>query len=386
MNAYEVAATHRDEFLDSLKTLLRMPSISALSSHEAEVLRTARWLVEHLEQIGMTRAELFPTGGHPIVYAEWMGAPGAPTVLIYGHYDVQPVDDEGAPEKWRTPPFEPVVQNGNLYGRGTSDDKAQFFCHLKAAESLLKATGKLPVNLKFLIEGEEEISSMHLHPFIEAHQEMLKADTCLISDSHMLASDRPVIAYALRGLLFTEIEVDGPKTELHSGIYGGVVHNPVQALCEIIAGLHKADGSVDVPGFYDQVRLLSPEERAALAEVPWTDEEFRHETGVPAPWGEADFTLRERVGARPTLEVNGMIGGFTGEGPKTVLPARARAKISCRLVADQNPVQMFERLRERVRQLTPPTVTSEIRMLSSGDPAIVELNSPAMEAASRAYQ
>ncbi len=383
MNAYEYANAHQDAFLDELKTLLRMQSISALREHNAETARTAQWLADQLRSIGMTRVDLIQTSGHPLIYAEWLGAKDAPTVLIYGHYDVQPVDPI---ELWHTPPFEPTVIDGNLYARGAADDKGQVFAHIKAVEALLKTNGKLPVNVKFLIEGEEEISSVNLDPFIEANQALLRADVCVISDSHMLATDRPVIVYALRGIMYSEIEVHGPKSDLHSGAYGGVVYNPAQALCEIIAQLHKPDGSINVPGFYDRVRAINAQEREALKQVPWTDEEYFSETGVPAAWGETGYSRREQVGLRPTLEVNGIVGGFIGEGSKTVLPAKALAKVSCRLVSDQDPQEIYELLSKRVAELTPSAVTSEVRLLSSGHAAIVDLNSPAIEAAAAAYE
>ncbi len=389
MTAYDYASAHQDTFVEELKALLKFQSVSATPAKNGETARTAEWLANHLLDIGMTRVVMHKTPGHPIVYGEWLSAPGAPTVLIYGHYDVQPAepsDPNDAREKWNTSPFEPTVIDGNLYARGAADDKGQVFAHLKAVESLLKTDGKLPVNIKFLIEGEEEISSPNLDPFIESHQELLRADVCVISDSHILATDRPVIVYALRGLIYTEIEVHGPKSDLHSGAYGGVVYNPAQALCEIIAALHNPDGSVNIPGFYDHVRIIPAGEHSALEKVPWTDEEFFHETGAPAAWGEPGFTRREQVGLRPTLEVNGIIGGFTGDGSKTVLPGKAMAKVSCRLVADQNPQTIYELLVKRVAELTPAAVTSEVRLLNSGHGAIVDITSPAMEAAAAAYE
>lgn len=383
MNAYEYANAHRADYLDELKALLRMQSISALSDHDSETAKTAQWLADQLRGIGMTNATVHPTERHPIVTAEWLGVPGAPTVLIYGHYDVQPVDPL---DLWHTPPFEPTLVGDDLFARGASDDKGQVFAHIKAVGSILKANGKLPVNVKFLIEGEEEISSVNLDPFIEAHQNLLRADVCVISDSHVLASDRPVIVYALRGLTYMEVEVHGAKSDLHSGSYGGAVYNPLQALCEIIAGLHKSDGSINVPGFYDRVRPVDPKEREALKQVPWTDAEFYAETGLRTSWGEQGYSRREQVGVRPTLEVNGIVGGFIGEGPKTVLPAKALAKISCRLVAEQDPTEIYQLIKRRVADLTPAAVTSEVRLLNIGFPAIVDLNSPAIEAASAAYE
>ncbi len=383
MNAYEYASTHHDAYLDELKSLLRLQSISALSEHNAETAKTADWLADNLRQIGMTRVEVYKTGGHPIVFAEWSGATGAPTVLIYGHYDVQPVDPL---ELWDTSPFEPTIKDGNLFARGAADDKGQVFAHIKAIESILKADGKLPVNVKFLIEGEEEIASEHLDPFIEANTDLLRADVCVISDSHILATDRPVIVYALRGLTYMEIEVHGAKGDLHSGAYGGTVYNPLQALCEIVAALHKPDGTINVPGFYDRVRPIDQKEREALKQIPWTDEEFFAETGLHSSWGEQGYSRREQIGVRPTLEVNGIVGGFIGEGPKTVLPAKALAKISCRLVAAQDPLEIYELVKKRVAALTPAAVTSEVRLLNTGYPASVDLNSRAIEAASAAYE
>jgi acetylornithine deacetylase/succinyl-diaminopimelate desuccinylase-like protein len=386
VTAYEYAARRQEQFLDELKELLRIPSVSALPEHRPDINRAAEWLAGHLRRIGMPAARVIPTEGNPLVFAEWNGSPGAPTVLVYGHYDVQPVDDARAPEKWRTSPFEPTIQNGSLYCRGASDNKGQLFCHLKAVEALLQTEGRLPVNLKIILEGEEEISSGSLTRFIPENAESLKADVCVVSDSSILAMNRPSICCSLRGMVYTEIEIHGPRTDLHSGIYGGVAHNPAQALCEILAALHDDQGRVNVPGFYDGVQELTVREQEMLAQVPWSAEDFTRETGAPAPWGEAGYSLRERVGARPTLEVNGIVGGFIGDGPKTVLPAMALAKVSCRLVADQDPAQVFRCLQDRVRALTPATVTSEVRLLSTALPAVIDIDSPVMDAAIRAYE
>jgi len=385
MNAYEYAAVHRNTFVNELKSLLKFRSISTLTENNVETAQTAQWLAEHLHHIGLNSVSIFNTPGHPIVYGEWLAAPNAPTVLIYGHYDVQPPDS--TPDNpWLSPPFEPTIRDGNLYARGAADDKGQIFAHVKAVEALLRTTDKLPVNVKFLIEGEEESGSINLDSFIESHKDLLRADVCVISDSHILATDRPVIVYALRGLVYTEIEVRGPKSDLHSGAYGGVVYNPAQALCEIIAALHNPDGSVNIPGFYDRVRSIPETEREALKKVPWTDDEFFQETGAPAPWGEPGYSRREQIGLRPTLEVNGLVGGFIMEGAKTVLPAKALAKVSCRLVADQDPQTIFELLKKRVAELTPSAVTSEVRLLNSGNGAIVNIQSAAIEAAAVAYE
>jgi acetylornithine deacetylase/succinyl-diaminopimelate desuccinylase-like protein len=383
MNVFEYADSHRAEFLSELKDLLRIPSISTLPDHVGDIQRAANWVAEHLRQVGMTTVQVYPTEGHPIVYGEWLGAPGAPTVLIYGHYDVQPTDPD---EEWLSPPFDPTERDGNLYARGATDDKGQVFANIKSVQSFMQTRGKLPVNVKFLIEGEEEISSAHLDPFIQAHQDLLRADVAVISDSHILGLDRPSILYGLRGLVYMELEVKGPRVDLHSGAYGGSVHNPAQVLCEIVAALHKPDGSVAVPGFYDKVRALDPAERKALGKIAYTEEQWQRETGAPHSWGEAGYTLLERHGARPTLEVNGLVSGFTGKGAKTVLPAKALAKISCRLVPDQDPHQIEDLFRKYVQSITPPTVTSEVRGLNYAPPSVVPIDSPAIAAAVTAYE
>jgi acetylornithine deacetylase/succinyl-diaminopimelate desuccinylase-like protein len=383
MNALEYADSHRAEFLSELKELLRIPSVSTLPEHAGDIQRAADWVADHLRKIGMTTVQVYPTEGHPIVYGEWLGAPGAPTVLIYGHYDVQPTDPD---EEWLSPPFEPTERDGNLYARGATDDKGQAFVNLKAVQSFMQTRGKVPVNVKFLIEGEEEISSTHLDPFIHSHQDLLRADVAVISDSHILGLDRPSILYGLRGLVYMELEIKGPRVDLHSGAFGGSVHNPAQALCEIVSGLHNPDGSVAVPGFYDKVRPIDPAERQALAKISYTEEQWQHETGAPRSWGEAGYSLLERLGARPTLEVNGLVGGFTGQGAKTVLPAKALAKISCRLVSDQDPYEIEDLFQKHIQSVTPPTVTSEVRGLNYAPPSIVPIDSPAIAAAITAYE
>lgn len=375
--ALQHVRANREAYLGQLKDLLAIPSISTLPEREPDMRRAAEWVADELRRIGMTRVEIMPTGGHPVVYAEWLGAPGRPTLLVYGHYDVQPAGPE---DEWESKPFEPTVRGDNLYARGASDMKGQFFAQFKAAEALARHGG-LPVNLKYLIEGEEEIGSPKLGPFIEAHRTLLKCDVALNCDAGIQRPDLPAIVYALRGLAYFELEVRGPGKDLHSGIFGGSVHNPLQALCELIAGMHDADGRITLPGFYDKVRTLSGEERQALARLPHSDEEWRAITGAPQLWGEKGYTTLERVGARPTLEVNGILGGFTGVGAKTVLPARAMAKISMRLVADQDPAEVAEQLREYLRRNAPSTITWEVREIVHGPAAIVERESPAMQAA-----
>ncbi|MBN1963680.1 MAG: dipeptidase [Anaerolineae bacterium] len=383
MNPYDYADSHRQDFLEELKELLRIPSISTLSECKGDIRRAAEWLKAHLESIGMTHARIYDTAGHPIVYAEWLEAGGAPTVLIYGHYDVQPADD--ADGLWASDPFEPVVRDGNLYARGATDDKGQVFTQIKAVQSLL-VSGQMPVNVKFIIEGEEESGSSNLYPFLDEHADLLKADVVIVSDTSMQGLDRPSIVYGLRGITYMEIEVRGPSHDLHSGMYGGIVHNPAQALAEILAAMHDTDGRVTVPGFYDRVRAVDADERAELAKTPFSLERLQNETGLSTPWGETGYALHERLGIRPTLEINGLVSGWTGEGGKTVLPARALAKVSCRLVPDQDPQEVEELVRRYVASITPSTVTSEVRGLHHGWWAVVERDSPYMQAAIRAYE
>lgn len=383
MNPHDYAKQHHEVFVQELAELLRIPSISTLPERAADMERAARWLAEHMKALGL-EAQVYPTGGHPVVFGQWLAAgDAAPTILVYGHYDVQPPDPLS---EWESPPFEPAVRDGNLYARGASDDKGQFFAHLKAAQSILQVMGKLPLNLKLIIEGEEEKGSPNLRPFIESHKNLLAADVVVISDTHSRSLEQPTLVYALRGMVYMEIEVRGPRRDLHSGTYGGVVHNPAQVLCEIVAQLHDANGRVTVPGFYDAVRPLDEEERQELVRLPYTEDDLRRETGVPAGWGEAGYTLTERRGARPTLEVNGLVSGWTGEGAKTVLPAKALAKVSCRLVADQDPQTIYALVRDFVARLTPPTVTSEVRLLHTGNPAHTDRHTPAMQAAIAAYE
>lgn len=382
--AHEYARQNAENFRQQLYNLLRIPSVSTLPERAGEVRRAAEWLADDLKRIGLTTVEVVDTAGHPIVYAEWLGAGAdAPTVLIYGHYDVQPAE---MADGWTSDPFEPVERDGKVYARGSSDDKGQAFAHIKAIESLLTTQGKLPVNVKLVIEGEEEISSINLGSFVTANRDRLAADVCVISDTSILAVDQPSIVYALRGLTYMELHVQGPSVDLHSGVFGGTVHNPAQALAEIIAQLHNPDGSIAVPGFYDDVLKLDDEERAELKKTDWELSDWSKSTGLTQPWGEPAYTLRERVGARPTLEVNGMVSGFYGEGAKTVLPAKAMAKLSCRLVANQNPTRIYELVRDHVARITPPTVRTEVRLLHTGDPAYVDRNMPAMHAAIQAYE
>lgn len=383
-HALEYAKTHAEEFRTELHDFLRIPSVSADPAYKQDVKHAAEWLVVNLTGIGLQVELIEMEGRHPLICAEWMGAGSdAKTVLIYGHYDVQPAVIE---DGWDTPPFEPVEKAGFIYARGSSDDKGQMFAHVKAVEAILKSEGKLPVNVKFILEGEEESGGEHIAQFVKTHGERLKADVCVISDGGMSTIDQPIITNALRGIIGLEVIVQGPAQDLHSGVYGGTVHNPLQALAEILAKLHHTDGSVAIPGFYDDVVVLSPEERAEIARVPWEVDEWQKETGAPQPWGEAGFSLNERVGARPTLEINGIAGGFYGNGFKTVLPAKALAKISCRLVANQKPQKILELVEGYIQQIAPPTVTLTFKYHGLGHPALVPTNTPVIQAAVNAYK
>jgi acetylornithine deacetylase/succinyl-diaminopimelate desuccinylase-like protein len=380
--ALAFARANQTRFLDEYKDLLRLPSVSTLPEHKGDIERTARWLADQLRSASISLVEIIPTAGHPVIYAESPGPAGAPTVLVYGHYDVQPADPF---EEWTSPPFEPAIRGDYLYARGASDMKGQIFAQIKAVESLARHGG-LPVTLKYVIEGEEEIGSPHLGAFIDAHHERLACDFVLNCDAGIHAPEVPAITYALRGLAYFEVEIRGPKNDLHSGLFGGSVHNPAQALCELIAGMHDAEGRVTLPGFYDSVRALADDERAALARLPYSDERWIEVTGVPNLWGERGYTTLERVGARPTLEVNGFLSGFTGEGSKTVLPAKAMAKISTRLVADQDPAAVHQQLCEYLRRNCPDTVEWEVRELVHGKGAIMDRTSPWMKAAGAALR
>ena len=373
----------RQRQLDELIEWLRIPSISTLSAHRPDCLRAAEWLADAMRTAGLEHVELISSAGNPLIYADWLHAgEDAPTVLIYGHYDVQPVDPL---DEWLTPPFSPTVRDDNLFARGASDDKGQTFIHVKAVEALLATTGALPVNVKFIVEGEEESGGKTIGAYVPAHADKLRADVCLVSDTGILSPDQPVITYGLRGMWYGEITVTGPATDLHSGLYGGTVHNANQALAELLAQLHTADGRVAVPGFYDQVAELSPAERAELDKLPYREAELLRETGVPRPYGEPGYNVVERIGARPTLEINGMWGGFIGEGAKTVIPSKAHAKLSCRLVPDQDPARIGQLVRDYLHQLAPATVTVEVRDLHQGVAFVAPIDGPAIRAAARAY-
>jgi acetylornithine deacetylase/succinyl-diaminopimelate desuccinylase-like protein len=384
MAAIEHLQRHRDLHLDELKEFLRIPSVSAKSEHDADTARAADWLAARMREAGLEAVEVVPTAGHPVVLGEWRGAPrGAPTLMVYGHYDVQPPEPL---DEWLSPPFEPEVREGNLYARGSVDDKGQVYLHLKAVEAHLAANGTLPVNVVFLVEGEEEVGSPNLVPFLHEHAERLRCDGVLISDSTMFAAGLPSITTGLRGLAYMEIRVQGPAGDLHSGQYGGAVVNPANALARIIAALHDDAGKVTVPGFYDRVRELTAEEREAIAALPFEEETLRAEVGSPALGGERGFAALERIWARPTLDVNGLLSGYTGEGAKTVLPARAMAKVSMRLVPRQDHREVERLFTEHVRSLAPEGVTVEVEALHGGPPWHAEGVGPLFDAAARALE
>jgi acetylornithine deacetylase/succinyl-diaminopimelate desuccinylase-like protein len=364
-----------------LEDFLRIPSVSARSEHAADVRRAAEWVSAQCLAIGMTRSDIIETDGHPIVLAEWRNAPGRPTVLVYGHYDVQPPEPL---ELWTSPAFEPTVRDGKLFARGSVDDKGQLFLHLKAIEAHLATRGTLPVNIIVLAEGEEEVGSEHLSPFVAEHAARLACDAVVISDSTMFAPGQPSILSSLRGLAYFEIRVRGPQSDLHSGMYGGAVINPAMALARILATMHDADGRIAIPGFYDSVHPFPDAVREQMRTLPFDAEHFRAEVGSPALGGEPGYTVLERLWTRPTCEVNGLLSGYTGEGAKTVLPSYAMAKVSCRLVPDQDPATIEQLMAEHVRAVAPAGVTVEVEHLHGGRPWRAELNGPIFDAATRA--
>jgi len=372
---------HREQFLENLKAALRIPSVSAQAERAGDVKRCAEHIAAHLKSIGMQNVEVVPTAGHPVVYAEWLGAPGKPTALVYGHYDVQPPEPL---ELWKTQPFEPVVKDGKLFARGAVDDKGQVYMHLNAVEAHLKVNGSLPINLKLVIEGEEEVGSESLEKFLRERRAKLDADVIVVSDTAMLGPDQPTLTYGLRGILYTQIEVTGPAHDLHSGHFGGAVQNPANALCTIVAALKDGDGRITVPGFYDRVRKIEPAERDMLRAAPFDEPSFIKESGAPTPQGESGYSTLERISVRPTLDVNGMWSGYTGEGSKTVLPSFAAAKVSMRLVPDQDPHELFGKFEAYVKRLAPPGVTVVVKEFHGAIPFVTEPDHPMLEAARRA--
>ena len=378
-NADLTALQDRAGAEQELFALLRIPSVSADPAHAGDMARAAEFLRGKLQALGFT-ARVDPTGGHPVVYAERLEAPGKPTVLIYGHYDVQP---EAPLDEWVTPPFEPTVREGRIYARGSTDDKGQAYAHVRGVELLLRA-GPLPVNVKFLLEGEEEVGSPNLEAYLRDHADELRADVIVISDGSRFAPDVPTVTYGLRGLSYVEIHVQGASRDLHSGAYGGAAPNPINALCEIIARLKDDQGRVTIPGFYDGVEELTPEERKMWASLPHSDQEFAASIGVSDLPGEQGYSTLERLWARPTLDVNGIWGGYQGEGSKTVIPAKAGAKVSMRLVPGQDPDRITRLVQEYVPTLAPRGVQVEVKALHGGQPVKVDLDSPFIQAANRA--
>jgi acetylornithine deacetylase/succinyl-diaminopimelate desuccinylase-like protein len=371
----------QENHLEELCAFLRIPSISTDPARRADVGRAADFLASMMRAAGLRQVEIVPTAGHPAVYGEWLGAPGRPTALVYGHYDVQPVDPLG---EWQTPPFEPSVRGDELYARGAVDDKGQVFMQVKAIEALLQTTGALPMNVKFIVEGEEEMGSDNLDALLRERAARLSADVVVISDTAMFARGLPSLCYGLRGITYLQADVSGPDSDLHSGVFGGAVDNPAQVLAELIGSLKDRHGRINVPGFYDAVAPLTDAERAAWAALPFDEDAYIRSLGVPALFGEEGYTTLERAWGRPTLEINGIWGGFTGEGSKTIIPARASAKISCRLVPDQDPQTIAGLLERHLRTVCPRTVTLEVTHLHDGRPWRMPLDHPALAAAGRA--
>jgi len=373
---------NKQRFLDELVELLRIPSVSADSKYKGDVARCAEAVKESLLKAGCDKAEICPTEGHPIVYGEKITDPAAPTVLVYGHYDVQPADPL---ELWTSGPFEPVIKDGKIYARGACDDKGQMYMHVKALE-VMNATGTLACNVKFMIEGEEEVGSSNLGKFLEGNRERLKADIVLVSDTSMISMEHPSIETGLRGLAYMEVEVTGPNRDLHSGVYGGAVHNPINALAKMIASLHDENNHITIPGFYDKVQELTEAERKALNSAPFDAKEYAEELGVDEVWGEKGYTTLEHTGVRPTLDVNGIWGGYTGEGAKTVLPSKALAKISMRLVPGQNSEEISEMFAKHFESIAPKSVKVKVTAHHGGEPVVTPTDSVAYKAASKAIE
>jgi acetylornithine deacetylase/succinyl-diaminopimelate desuccinylase-like protein len=373
----------RPKLLEGLKTFLRIPSVSTLSEHKPDIRHAAEFVRDELQLAGLA-AELIEGEGNPLVYGEWLGAPGKPTILFYGHYDVQPPDPL---DEWKSPPFEPEVRGGDLFARGSADDKGQVYLQIKAVDSLLRRDGKLPVNVRFLVEGEEETGGEHIEAYVKSKPPRLRADAAVICDTEMFAPGLPTICIGLRGMVYCELFVEGANHDLHSGVYGGAAPNPIQAVAEILCALKDRQGRILIPGFYDRVQPPSPKERGAWASLPFDEKEYTEvEMGARELVGEPGIPLFERLWARPTMEVHGIRGGFTGEGAKTVIPARATAKISMRLVADQRPDEAADQLRAAVRAATPKGVTAELKVLHSGAPSLTNPDNPYIHAAAEALQ
>ena len=373
---------NKDRFLNELLELLRIPSVSARSEHKADMGKCAEAVKQRLLDAGADKAKIFQTPGHPLVYGEKIIDPSKPTVLIYGHYDVQPVDPI---ELWHSKPFDPVIKDGKIFARGSADDKGQFYMHVKALETMVQ-TQTLCTNIKFCIEGEEEVGSSHLADFVKSHKELLKADVILISDTAMLSLENPSIDIGVRGLSYIEIEVTGPNRDLHSGVYGGAVANPITILSKMIASLHDENNHVTIPGFYDGVVEATPEERKKMAAAPYDEKEYKKDLGVKELWGEKGFTTNERTGIRPTIELNGIWGGYIGEGAKTVLPSKAFAKLSARLVPNQDSNKITDMLINHLKKIAPPYVTVDAKPHHGGEPYMTPIESKAYKAAAAAIK
>lgn len=383
--AIAFARDNQPRFLEELKAFLRIPSISTLPDHAGDVRKAANFLADELKRIGLENVKLIETAGHPLVYADWLHAEGKPTVLCYGHYDVQPPDPL---DEWLTPPFEPTERNSNLYARGAVDDKGQLWMHVKALEALFQANGgKLPVNVRVLCEGEEEVGGEGIAEYVQHHPAELKADVALVSDTEMFAPELPTLCVGLRGMIYTEIEVRGAKSDLHSGMYGGAAPNPFVALAQIISKLKDEDGRILIPGFYDDLQKPTEDELAAWKSLPFDEEHYRQtEVGSPVLVGESGYSVLERTWARPTVDVHGIPGGFTGAGAKTVIPAKATAKVSMRLVPNMTSAKAYEQYAAYIQQIAPKGVTVETRLIHSGEPVVVSTDNPYIQKAVNAMQ
>jgi acetylornithine deacetylase/succinyl-diaminopimelate desuccinylase-like protein len=373
----------RDRYIDELKSYLAIPSVSALPQHTGDVRRCAEWTADELRRIGLQNVRLIETPGNPVVYGDWLGRNDAATILFYGHYDVQPVDPV---DQWQSPPFEATVRDGEIYARGAADDKGQIFMHFKAIEAHLKQSGSLPCNIRIFIEGEEEVGSAHLDDFVRSHKSELAADVLVISDSPMFERGIPSICYGLRGIAYFQIDVRGTSTDLHSGSFGGAVANPAFVLAQMLAQMKDRGGRIKIPGFYDDVRELRLEEREQFRRLPFNETKYRKDLGAPKLFGEAGYTTLERVWARPTFEVNGLLSGFTGEGSKTVIPATAMAKVSMRLVPNQNPDKIADQFEAYVKKIAPKTVAVKLTRFQSGQPWMTDFDNVYVQAAARAIE
>src|SRR6266545_613508 len=382
-NVIDFINVNRDRYLEELKALLAIPSISALPEHAGDVRRCAEWCADEMRRIGLQNVRLFDTPGNPVVYGDWLEAEGAPTILFYGHYDVQPVDPL---DLWQSPPFEATIRDGEIYARGSADDKGQVFMHFKAVEAHMKQNGRLPVNIKFILEGEEEVGSVNLDNFVRDHKGELGADVVVISDSGMFGRGIPSICYGLRGLVYFQIDLRGSNTDLHSGSFGGAVANPAAVLSQMLAAMKDRGGRIKIPGFYDDVVPLKDEERKAWASLPFNERKYKKDFGIPKLFGETGYTTLERTWARPTFEVNGLLSGFTGEGAKTVMPAVSMAKVSMRLVPDQDPDKIAGLFEQYVRKIAPKTVELKITRMHGGKPWMTAYDNPFVQAAGRAIE